>query len=147
MKSSGVNAVIPGWMRTCSMPSATNTGQRMSASCAAANSVASEVRGAARLAAKPRAKSPGDIAANISVRAGLQTRPLRLLAIAGGRELLPVPGRGHDRLRGPVRRRLHLAHAMDAARVDDLGRVGQGLVIHVVADDFDQHERVAVLDT
>src|SRR4051794_15869858 len=58
MKSSGVNAVLPGSMRTRSMPSSRNIGQSRSTSSQAMNSVPSETEGAARLAAKATAKWP-----------------------------------------------------------------------------------------
>src|SRR6266853_456276 len=61
MKSSGVNAVMPGAIRTRSTPAATRIGHSMSASWHAANSRPSETFGAARLAANPSAKWPTNI--------------------------------------------------------------------------------------
>src|SRR5215813_7962435 len=49
---------MPGAIRTVSIPAATNTGHRMSASWHAANNSASESLGAARFAANPSAKCP-----------------------------------------------------------------------------------------
>jgi hypothetical protein len=58
IKLSGVKAVLPGSMRTCSLPSKTNTGHNKSSSTAAPISVPNEVCGASRFEAKPTAKCP-----------------------------------------------------------------------------------------
>src|SRR5262245_52311499 len=74
MKSSGVITVVPGMIATRSTPSATSTGHSTSANRPARNSTPSDSRGAARLAARPTAKWPMNIAWHHS--AGDMTRRL-----------------------------------------------------------------------
>src|SRR4051812_49313587 len=53
------------------------------------------------------------------------------------------PARLDDRLRRRVRRGLNLADAMHGARIDRPAAVVERLERQVVADDLDEHERVA----
>src|SRR5215213_4425570 len=72
MNSSGVKAVLPGAMRTVSMPSSTSTGQMRSTSAQAMNRVPSDTEGAARFATKATAKWPINIDSSCLARQSQQ---------------------------------------------------------------------------
>src|SRR6266516_3523658 len=62
MKSSGVTRVVPGTIRTCSMPRRSSTGQRQSANCVDNTSVPSDAVDANFFPAMATAKRPRNIA-------------------------------------------------------------------------------------
>src|SRR5213595_1869343 len=65
------------------------------------------------------------------------------LTLFAGRLALRGAARLHDRLRRLARRRRHLPDAVHAARVDGPAGVVERLEEQVIADDLDEHERVA----